>query len=173
MPEFLPDTPEVRSDLLDYYLQIEWYDAQLGQALRVLEQTGELENTLIVVTSDNGMPFPHAKVNLYDWGVPMPLALRWGAKLQRGRVVARPAGMAGKSLLPLLLGQRKAVFSGMERNTMCRPEPRRRIEIYTRLRRRRCCWTRRRRRGFRSRWRGAWRSGRERSCTKWGRIRGR
>jgi len=127
VPEFLPDTPEVRSDLLDYYLEIEWYDAQLGKTLRILEETGELENTLIVVTSDNGMPFPHAKVSLYDWGVRMPLAVRWGAKLQRGRVVedlvshtdfaptflaaagvAQPTGMA--------------VFSGMERHTMCRAE---------------------------------------------------
>ncbi len=146
VPEFLPDTPEVRSDLLDYYLEIEWYDAQLGKALRILEETGELENTLIVVTSDNGMPFPRAKVSLYDWGVHMPLALRWGAKLKRGRViedlvshtdfaptflaaarVAQPTGMAGKSLLPLLLGEpgwepRKAVFCGMERHTMCRPD---------------------------------------------------
>lgn len=144
VPEFLPDTPAVRSDLLDYYLEIEWYDQQLARTLKVLEESGQLENTLIVATSDNGMPFPRAKVNLYDWGVRMPLVVRWGDKLKPGSVVndlvshtdlaptfldaagvPRPAGIAGKSLLPLLMGQadsgREQVFTAMERHTMCRP----------------------------------------------------
>jgi uncharacterized sulfatase len=146
VPGFLPDTPEVRSDLLDYYLEIEWYDQQLARTLKILEENGQLDNTLIVVTSDNGMPFPHAKVNLYDSGLHMPLAVRWGDKLNRGSVIdslvshtdlaptfleaaglPRPTGMAGKSLLPILLGQtfdnsRDSAFSAMERHTMCRPD---------------------------------------------------
>lgn len=146
VPPYLPDTPEVRSDLLDYYLEIEWYDQQLAKALKVLEETNQLDDTLIVVTSDNGMPFPRAKVNLYDAGVHMPLAIRWGKKLKAGRVVddfvshtdfaptflevagvALPAGMAGKSLVPLLLNDspdpaRDHVYTSMERHTMCRPD---------------------------------------------------
>ncbi|MBL8211318.1 MAG: sulfatase-like hydrolase/transferase, partial [Bryobacterales bacterium] len=58
VPPFLPDTPEVRSDILDYIAEIEWFDKQLARTLAVLEAKGELDNTLVVVTSDNGMPFP-------------------------------------------------------------------------------------------------------------------
>ncbi len=146
VPEFLPDTPQVRSDLLDYYLEIEWYDQQLARTVKLLEEKGLLEETLIVVTSDNGMPFPRAKVNLYDWGVHMPLAIRWGSNIKAGTVIPslvshtdfaptfleaaglpRPAGIAGRSLLPLLRGasvdtDRDQVFCALERHTMCRPD---------------------------------------------------
>lgn len=75
VPEFLPDTPEVRSDLLDYYFEIQWFDSHLQRMVQHLEAIGELENTLIVVTSDNGMSFPRAKANLYEYGIHMPLAI--------------------------------------------------------------------------------------------------
>ena len=149
LPEFLPDSPEVRSDILDYYAEIEWFDAQIAKFLKILEDTGELDNTVIVVTSDNGMPFPRAKANLYDWGTHMPLAIRWGAKVKGGRTVddlvshvdfaptflaiagvKAPEGMAGKSLMPLLFSDksgvvdpsRDRVFTAMERHTVARPE---------------------------------------------------
>jgi uncharacterized sulfatase len=121
VPAFLPDSPEVRSDLADYAFEIEWYDRQLARTLELLEKRGELENTLIVATSDNGMAFPRAKGNLYEYGVHMPLAIRWGARIPGGRVVedfvtfpdfaptflqaaglAVPSSVTGRSLLPLL-----------------------------------------------------------------------
>ena len=68
VPDFLPDTELVRSDLADYAFEIEWFDAQLTKMLAKLEEIGELDNTLVIVTSDNGMPFPRAKVNLYGLG---------------------------------------------------------------------------------------------------------
>ncbi len=121
VPSYWPDTPEVRSDLLDYAHEIEWFDAQLVRVLARLEQLGELDNTLVVVTSDNGMPFPRAKVNLYDPGVRMPLAIRWPREIPAGRVVddlvshldfaptflavagvSVPARLTGRSLLPVL-----------------------------------------------------------------------
>lgn len=86
-PPFLPDTPEVRSDILDYCLEIEWFDTHLGRMLKMLDEAGELDNTLVIVTSDNGMPFPRAKANLYEYGFHMPLAVRWGAKVPGGRAV--------------------------------------------------------------------------------------
>ena len=86
-PPFLPDTPEVRSDILDYCLEIEWFDTHLGRMLKHLEAAGELDNTIVIVTSDNGMPFPRAKANLYEYGFHEPLAIRWGAKAPGGRVV--------------------------------------------------------------------------------------
>lgn len=149
VPPFLPDTPEVRSDILDYYTEIEWFDAQIAKFLKILEETGELDNTMIVVTADNGMPFPRAKANLYDWGTRMPLAIRWGAKTKGGRTVddlvshvdfaptflevagvKAPEGMAGKSLVPLLYSDksgvidpaREQVVTAMERHTVARPD---------------------------------------------------
>jgi uncharacterized sulfatase len=82
VPSFLPDTDEVQSDLLDYALEIEWFDYHLGKMLDLLEEAGELDNTIIVVTSDNGMAFPRAKANLYEYGFHVPLAIRWGEKMK-------------------------------------------------------------------------------------------
>ena len=85
VPPGLPDDPVVRSDLCDYYLGIERFDAIVGAAIQSLEQLGELDNTMVVVTSDNGMPFPRAKANLYDLGTHVPLVVRWGDRVQPGR----------------------------------------------------------------------------------------
>lgn len=87
VPAYLPDTPEVRSDLLDYAMEIEWFDHHLGRAISMLEEAGELDNTIIIVTSDQGMPFPRAKANLYNDGLHVPLAIRWGEEAPAGRVV--------------------------------------------------------------------------------------
>ncbi|MFH5834047.1 sulfatase [Halalkalibaculum sp. DA384] len=149
VPAFLPDTPEIRSDLLDYYVEIEWFDQQLGHMINLLEKNGELENTLVVVTSDNGMPFPRAKANLYEYGTHVPLAIRWPEKIGEGRIVDDlvssidffptfldvagadiPEQVTGRSLLPLLMSQdeevvnkkRSAVLTGRERHTHARPE---------------------------------------------------
>jgi len=86
-PPFLPDAPEVRSDLLDYCVEIEWFDTHLSRMLKLLEDAGELDNTLVIVTADNGMSFPRAKANLYDYGFHVPLAVRWGARARGGRSV--------------------------------------------------------------------------------------
>ncbi len=87
VPAFLPDTPEIRSDLLDYALEIEWFDQQLGKMIGRLEEMGELDNTIIVVTSDNGMSFPRAKANLYEYGFHVPLAIRWADQVKGGRSI--------------------------------------------------------------------------------------
>jgi uncharacterized sulfatase len=87
VPPFLPGSPEVRSDLCDYFFEIQRWDREVGEALGALEKKGLLDNTIVVITSDNGMPFPRAKTNLYDYGVRMPLAVQWRAKVKGGRVV--------------------------------------------------------------------------------------
>lgn len=149
VPRFLPDTPEIRSDMLDYEYEIEWFDSHLGRMLAELDAAGELENTLVLVTSDNGMAFPRAKANCYEYGIHVPLAIRWGARAIGGRVVhdlvsltdvmptileacrvAHPNRfpMSGQSLTPILLsdkqGQvdppRMATFSGRERHSSSR-----------------------------------------------------
>jgi len=77
VPDYLPDIAVTKGDILDYVVEIEWYDRQLGKMLDLLEKVGELNNTLIIVSADNGMPFPRSKANCYDQGVHVPLAISW------------------------------------------------------------------------------------------------
>ena len=87
VPPFLPDVPEVRGDILDYYFECERCDRNFGEMIALLEKAGKLENTLIVMTGDNGWPFPRGKTNLYDYGVRQPMAVRWPARVKGGRTV--------------------------------------------------------------------------------------
>ena len=87
VPAFLPDVPEVREDLLDYFAEIDRFDRDVGEILETLDRSGKAADTLVLVTSDNGMPFPRCKTNLYDYGVRMPLAVRWPARVAGPRVV--------------------------------------------------------------------------------------
>ncbi len=78
LPKFLPDVPEVREDFADYLGEIQAFDAYVGVILKKLEDVGELERTVIVVSGDHGPPgFTHGKCNLYDFGVGVTLAIRW------------------------------------------------------------------------------------------------
>lgn len=92
VPDYLPDTPVVRSDILDYFAEIEHFDKHLGRMLAMLEERGELENTLVIVTADNGMPFPRAKANCYEDGINVPLAIMWANAIPAGRSVYDPVG---------------------------------------------------------------------------------
>jgi uncharacterized sulfatase len=148
VPPYLPDAREVRSEMLDYYYEIEHFDKHLARMIKNLEARGELENTIVVVTSDNGMPFSRTKTTLYDGGVRMPTAIRWGAKAPGGRrvddfighidlaptlleaaAVAVPTTVTGNSLMSLLVANRNGrlvqdrdhIVTGLERHTYCRP----------------------------------------------------
>ena len=81
LPEFFPDVETIRSDIADYYWEVQRWDHDVAAAIRLLEEAGELDNTIIVMTGDNGIPFPRCKANLYDWGARVPLAIRWPASL--------------------------------------------------------------------------------------------
>ena len=93
VPDFLPDVKQVREDLLDYALEIEWFDSELGKMLKRLEELGELSNTIVVVTSDNGMPFPRAKANTYEYGIHVPLAIMWKDRIPSGRIIETPVSL--------------------------------------------------------------------------------
>jgi uncharacterized sulfatase len=147
VPGFLPDCREVRSDILDYLTEIEYFDRQLDTHLKLLEKQGQLENTLVIVTADNGMSFPHSKANLYDHGWHLPLAISWPARFPKGRTVTdlvsfidlAPTileaagvplheGITGRSLLPtldssksgLVDSTRTRVLAGRERHSHAR-----------------------------------------------------
>jgi uncharacterized sulfatase len=87
VPPYLPDVLEVRSDILDYCAEIEWFDRHLGRMLEILEKAGELDNTLVIVTADNGMSFPNSKANVHEYGIHVPLAIAWPRRVPGGRVV--------------------------------------------------------------------------------------
>src|SRR5213078_3671993 len=77
MPAFLPDVPEVREDVADYLGECQAVDAFVGVLLKRLEETGEADHTLVVLSGDHGMPgVPEGKCNLYDMGVRVPLIMR-------------------------------------------------------------------------------------------------
>jgi len=102
VPPYFPDTPEVRNDVLDYYAEVQRFDRLVGEMVALLERRGQLENTVVVITSDNGMPFPRCKANLYDSGSRMPLAVRWGTKVKAGQKV--DAFVSLTDLCPTFLG---------------------------------------------------------------------
>ena len=88
VPTFWPDNAETRGDMLDYAVEVEHYDMHLGRILAALEKAGQLDNTLIVATSDHGMPFPRCKGQAYDYSNHIPLAIRWPKGIEgRNRTV--------------------------------------------------------------------------------------
>ena len=149
VPGFYPDVEQIRSDIADYYFEVQRFDRDVGEALAVLQARGELDNTIVVMTGDHGMPFPRCKSNLYDMGVRVPLACRWGREVAGGRHVTDfvslvdlaptflelagvdiPAAMTGRSLLAILRSEqsgritddRDHVVYGKERHVPCRPD---------------------------------------------------
>jgi hypothetical protein len=88
VPGYWPDCEAVRNDMLDYAFEVEHFDAHLGRMLSALERRGLLDHTLVVVTADNGMPFPHSKGQTYPDSNRLPLAVMWkGALKTPGRKV--------------------------------------------------------------------------------------
>ncbi|MCQ0110051.1 sulfatase [Zhouia amylolytica] len=86
--EFWPKNDSIRTDLLDYAYEIEYFDKQLGKMIDKLEAAGELSNTIIVVTSDNGMPFPRVKGQEYEYSNHLPLAIMWQEGIEyKGRQI--------------------------------------------------------------------------------------
>ncbi len=144
LPPFLPDVPEIREDFADYLGEVQAFDEALGILMTELDQMGELDNTVIVVSGDHGIPgFPRGKCNLYDFGVAVPLAIRWGQHMPAGKEIDDfvnlmdlaptfldfagqriPDVMTGRSILPLLRAQasgqidptRNHVITGRERH---------------------------------------------------------
>lgn len=88
VPAYWPDTEATRHDMLDYAIEVEHYDTHLGRILAALEASGQLDNTMIVATSDHGMPFPRVKGHAYEHSNHIPMAVRWPAGIkQPGREV--------------------------------------------------------------------------------------
>lgn len=87
VPVYLPDTDVVRNDMLDYGYEVEHFDRHLARMLRLLEERGLLENTIVIVTGDHGMPFPRVKGQTYEFSNHVPLAVMWPRRIVKGRTV--------------------------------------------------------------------------------------
>ena len=88
VPGYWPDHETVRHDMLDYAFEVEHFDRHLGRMLTTLEERNLADNTLVIVTSDHGMPFPRVKGYAYHDSNHVPLAIRWPRGINRpGRVI--------------------------------------------------------------------------------------
>jgi N-sulfoglucosamine sulfohydrolase len=120
VPYFLPDQPEVRAELAEYYQSVARLDHGVGLLMKVLADAKVADDTLVIFLSDNGIPFPGAKTNLYDAGIRLPLIVKKPGQ-KAGVVTAamaswtdvvptvldwagvrKPAALPGRSLLPVV-----------------------------------------------------------------------
>jgi arylsulfatase A-like enzyme len=101
VPPYYPDLPEMREDLADYYNEIERFDAHVGQAMRVLDEQGILDDTVILVLTDNGRAFPKAKTRINVPGVKSPLLVRYPPLVARHGVA--PGLVSAVDLAPTIL----------------------------------------------------------------------
>ena len=76
VPPFLPDLPECRAELAQYYQSVSRVDQGVGRLMRVLKQIGKYDNTVVIYISDNGVAFPGAKTTLYEPGMNLPCIVR-------------------------------------------------------------------------------------------------
>ena len=145
LPAFLPTTDDILLDLSAYLDEIERFDAEVGEIIGLLKRFDRFENTVIVITSDNGMDFARGKPQNYTFGVQVPLALYWSGLEDKGQVIDDfiqlsdiaptfielagldvPAEMTGESLVPYMKlserdrleqQERDAAYSGYERHS--------------------------------------------------------
>lgn len=151
VPGFLPDNEAIRKDMLDYAVEIEWTDMHLNKMLNYLDSIGELDNTIVIVTSDNGMSFPGAKASCFDYGIHVPMAISYPNKFPAGKyssdlisfidiapTLLEMAGItpekmmpiSGKSIVNILQSEKSGtvdkskrnIFAGRERHSFSRWE---------------------------------------------------
>jgi arylsulfatase A-like enzyme len=147
VPPYLPDSDAVREDIASYYGNVQDIDDDVAELKSTLEDAGELENTIFLVTGDHGFAFPRGKANLYDSGTRVPLFVHWPAMTEGGRESSEfvnfpdigptlleaggtevPEEMTGESFLDLLStgstsSSREEVVVGFERHVPGQEEP--------------------------------------------------
>jgi arylsulfatase A-like enzyme len=87
VPPYLPDNGDVRKDIGDYYAEIQNFDRDVASYIQLIKEMGQLENTLVIVCSDNGWQMPRGLANLYDFGTRIPLIVSMPEKYTGGRVI--------------------------------------------------------------------------------------
>jgi len=127
VPGFLPDLPDVRKEIAQYYCSVRRCDDTVGEVLRALRESAQAENTLVMFLSDNGMALPFAKTNCYLNSTRTPWIAIWPGRIKPGEVdsehfisgidfmptaldaagLPEPKGMDGSSFLPVFLGKKQ------------------------------------------------------------------
>ena len=87
VPPYLPDTEDIKMDIGDYYAEIQNFDRDVASYIQLVKEMGQLENTLVIVCSDNGWQMPRGLANLYDFGTRIPLIISMPEKYTGGRVI--------------------------------------------------------------------------------------
>jgi len=82
-PFYLANDKGTRQDLAQYYDEIYRFDYRIGEVLKVIEEQGDLENTMVIVMADNGRPFPHSKTRVNDRGMKTPFIINWPQKIKQ------------------------------------------------------------------------------------------
>ena len=115
IPGFLPDVEDVRRDFSDYLGEIQALDAMLGVMLEELESSGQLDNTVIVLSGDHGIPgIPRGKTNCYDLAIRAPLMVRYPKLIAQGRHVDDFVSLTdiGPTILEMAGVNRRASMDG-------------------------------------------------------------
>ena len=147
VPPYLPDNEDVRKDMADYYQEIESFDKEVASFIELVTKTGQLENTIIIIFSDNGWQMPRGLANLYDFGTKVPLIISWPDHFKSNRTVTdfvslndlaptllelagldAPKEMTAKSMVDLLFSDksgrldsnRNVVYTARERHAFVR-----------------------------------------------------
>lgn len=124
LPPYFVDTPETRSDMSNYLAEITYFDWQVGEILKRLEQHELAENTVVVVVSEQGSGFAFGKWTCYDTGLQSACIVRWPGQVKPGTKsdamieyvdmlptfldaagIQQPEVLDGKSFVPVLTGK--------------------------------------------------------------------
>lgn len=134
LPAGIPEDPSTKMDMAGFISSLEVVDQCVGIVMKALEESGKIDDTMVIFTTDHGIPFPKKKCSLYDDGIGISLIIKFPQKLRNGFVCnhlvsqidifpticdligqERPSWLQGVSILPLLSedthGIRREIFS--------------------------------------------------------------
>lgn len=157
-PANLPDTPETRRDVAAFKASARVLDHGVGAVLNALDQRGVADDTIVILTTDHGIPFPGAKATLTDRGIGVMLLIRGPGGFHGGKVVdslvsqidlfptlceaaniPAPQWLHGKSILPLVRGDaldvNEEIFAGVTFHAAYEPQRAVRTRRYKYVRR--------------------------------------
>ncbi len=157
-PAPLPDTPHTRQDMADYAIAVRALDRGMGEVLAALERSGQADNTLVICTTDHGLPLPGMKSTLSDGGLGVMLILRGPGGFTGGKALdalvsqidlfpticefldlPAPSWLQGRSLMPLVRGEaeevNEAVFGEITHHVAYDPQRAVRTKRYKYIRR--------------------------------------
>lgn len=127
VPGFLPDLPEVRREMAEYYSSVRRADDCVGVMLETIEALGVHDNTIVLFMSDHGISMPFSKINCYRASLRVPLLFRWPGRIKAPSIeeqqmvstidlaptlldmvgIAVPGHMAGRSFFPIMQGHQQ------------------------------------------------------------------